>query len=77
MVCHNVILKSEIYVLSLPCMFDQAEVHMIRHSTGITKEGLVAGLRNCIHASPAFAPLALDLLLDKLASSISDTKVCC
>eukprot|EP00730_Choanoeca_flexa_P020184 TRINITY_DN9871_c0_g1_i3.p1 TRINITY_DN9871_c0_g1~~TRINITY_DN9871_c0_g1_i3.p1 ORF type:complete len:1010 (+),score=284.63 TRINITY_DN9871_c0_g1_i3:333-3032(+) len=44
---------------------------------GVTKEGLVGGLRACMHAHPSFAEPCLKLLLDKASSTINDTKVEC
>jgi DNA repair/transcription protein MET18/MMS19 len=46
-------------------------------TTGITKEKLVEGLRACLHASPLFVPFCMDLLMDKITSTINDTKIEC
>jgi DNA repair/transcription protein MET18/MMS19 len=42
---------------------------------GVTKEGLVGGLRASMHAHPSFAKGCLELLLDKASSTVNDTKV--
>eukprot|EP01125_Pyxidicula_operculata_P012859 TRINITY_DN4241_c0_g2_i2.p1 TRINITY_DN4241_c0_g2~~TRINITY_DN4241_c0_g2_i2.p1 ORF type:complete len:897 (+),score=205.78 TRINITY_DN4241_c0_g2_i2:527-3217(+) len=41
----------------------------------ITKEDLVLSLRNCLAATPAFAPYSMPFLLDKLTSDVVDTKL--
>jgi hypothetical protein len=43
--------------------------------TGITRNDLVNGLRNCLGAASQFGPLCLRLILDKLTSTNEDTKV--
>ncbi|XP_067037088.1 MMS19 nucleotide excision repair protein homolog isoform X2 [Acropora muricata] len=42
---------------------------------GITKEDLVARLRNCLAATNQFAPFCLPLLMEKLSSDIIDAKI--
>lgn len=44
---------------------------------GITKEKLINGLRACLHASPLFAPFCLEMLMDKITSTINETKTEC
>lgn len=41
----------------------------------ISKDDLIAALRNCLHASPDFAQFCIPFLLDKMASSQADPKV--
>ena len=43
---------------------------------GVTQEGLILGLRRCLHASPQFAKPCFELLLDKESSVLDETKVC-
>eukprot|EP00128_Syssomonas_multiformis_P000961 Colp12_sorted_trinity150504_noHs@23164 len=42
---------------------------------GITREELVDGLRTCLTATPAFAEFLIPLLLEKISSTIKDTKL--
>lgn len=44
---------------------------------GITREDLVFGLQACLGATAQFAPLCLDLILDKVLSSFEDAKQQC
>ena len=43
---------------------------------GITRDDLVLGLRACLAATPTFGPYGIEMLLEKLSSSIKETKVC-
>ncbi len=42
---------------------------------GITKKELLDGLRTCMAATPEFAQHCIPLLLEKLSSSVTDTKL--
>lgn len=42
---------------------------------GVSPQQLIEGLRKCMSASPEFAHPCMELLLDKSASTIDDTKV--
>lgn len=44
---------------------------------GITKEGLVGGLRECMASNVLFAPFCMELLLDKVTSPVNATKTEC
>ena len=44
---------------------------------GITKEGLVEGLRESMASNVLFAPFCMELLLDKVTSPVNATKAQC
>lgn len=44
---------------------------------GITRADLILGLRNCLKASPLFAPFTVNLILDKVTSTNEEIKVDC
>jgi DNA repair/transcription protein MET18/MMS19 len=54
--------------IGLPCGVCLTEL-------GITKMDLVVALRKCLAASPAFAPACMEMLLEKLGSSMESSKV--